>query len=105
MRFWALIEDLKGDKMIIETTDYEIWLALALMEKTEKRMWIGSIIELPRNLMENKWGFCFNADKITLAGVTAEGLQTTINFISKNLDYWLNNWAFIYSKVAKTMKL
>jgi hypothetical protein len=38
---------------------------------------------------------------VTVAEVTAEGLQGTISYISENMDYWLNGWAYVSSKVVE----
>jgi hypothetical protein len=62
------------------------------------RMFVGGIVEK----YGNKWGFRFKPDSVTIAQVTAEGLQATIKYISENLDYWLDGYAYVSSKVVET---
>jgi len=61
-------------------------------------MWIGGIVEE----YDNKWGFRFRPENVTVARITAGGLQATIQFISGNLDYWLDlGWAYVSAKVTE----
>jgi len=49
-----------------------------------------------------KWGFRFKPETVAVAEVTAEGLQATIQYISENLDYWLDlGWAYVDAKVTE----
>ena len=50
---------------------------------------------------DNRWGFRFDPNNVTVAEFTAEGLQATIRYISENLDYWLDGWAYVHAKVTE----
>jgi hypothetical protein len=95
---WAVIEDENGHHIAVEPTSDEVWNQLVSLYQNGTKMWIGGIIEE----YENKWGFRFKPESITIAEVTAEGLQATIQYISENLDYWINlGWAYVYAKVTE----
>ena len=95
---WGVIEDINGDHLSIETTSDETWNQLVNLHQNGTRMWIGGIAEE----YSNKWGFRLKPKNITVAQVTAEGLQATIQFISENLDYWLNlGWTYVSAKVTE----
>ena len=83
---WAVIEDINGDHLAVEPTSDETWNQLVNLHQNATRKWIGGISEE----YSSKWGFRFKPEKITVAQVTAEGLQATIQFISRDLDYWLD---------------
>ena len=94
---WAVIEDVNGDRITVEPVRDEVWLQLVQMQQNESRMWIGSIVET----YDNKWGFRFKPENVTVAEVTAEGLQASIRYISENLNYWLGGWAYVSAKVTE----
>lgn len=49
-----------------------------------------------------KWGFRFKPETVTVAEVTAEGLQATIQYVSENLNYWLDlGWAYVDAIVTE----
>ncbi|RLI44705.1 hypothetical protein DRO69_06755 [Candidatus Bathyarchaeota archaeon] len=94
---WAVIEDINRDRIAVETVSDEVWSQLTQLNQNETRMWIGGIV----SDYDNKWGFRFDPETITVAEVTAEGLQATIRYISENLDYWLGEWAYVNAKVIE----
>jgi len=95
---WAVIEDRNGDRMAVEPTSDQVWSELVKLNQNGTRMWVGGIVER----YDNKWGFRFKPDTVTVAQVTAEGLQATIREINANIDYWLNlGWAYISAKVVE----
>ena len=94
---WAVIEDVNGHHLAVEPISDEVWNQLVELYENGTRMWVGGIVEE----YENKWGFRFKPENITIAEVTAEGLQATIQYISENLDYWLDlGLAYVDSKVT-----
>jgi len=95
---WAVIEDVNGDRMAVEPVSDEVWFQMIQMRQNGSRLFVGSIVEK----YNNKWGFRFKPDNVTIAEFTAEGLQATIRYISENLDYWLGGWAYVSSKVIET---
>jgi len=95
---WAVIQDLKGDRIAVEPSNDEIWNQLVDLNQNRTRMWIGGIVEE----YGSKWGFRFKPENVTIAQITAEGLQATIQFISEDLDYWLDlGWAYVSAQVAE----
>lgn len=95
---WAVIEDINGDRIAVEPTSDTVWEQLVQLYENKTVRWIGSIVEE----YDNKWGFRFKPENITVAEVTAEGLQTTIRYISENLDYWLDlGLAYVSGKVTE----
>jgi len=94
---WAVIEDFTGDRIAVEPLSDEVWSQLVQMQHNGSRLWIGSIVEK----YDNKWRFRFKPQNMTIAEVTAEGLQATIRHISENLDYWLGGWAYVSAKVVE----
>jgi len=95
---WAVIEDVNGDKMAVEPISNRIWSELVQLNQNRTRMFVGGIVER----YDNKWGFRFKPDSVTVAQVTAEGLQGTIEYISTHIDDWLNGWAYVSAKVVET---
>jgi len=98
---WAIISDSHNDVIALETNSADVWNELENLEQNQTELWIGGIIEE----YDNYWGFRFNPDTIVLAEVTAEGAQATIQFISDDLDYWMNTWdnvAYVSATVEKT---
>lgn len=95
---WAAIQDINGDHIAVEPSNDEAWNQLVDLHQNGTRMWIGGIVEE----YENKWGFRFKPENVTIAQITAEGLQATIQFISGNLDYWLDlGWAYVSAQVTE----
>ena len=95
---WAVIEDINGDHLAVEPASDEVWDQLVNLHQNGTRMWIGGVVEE----YGNKWGFRFKPENITVAQVTAEGLQATTQFISGDLDYWLDlGWAYVSAKVIE----
>ena len=94
---WAVIEDVNGDRMAVEPVSDEVWFQMIQMRQNGSRLFVGSIVEK----YDNKWGFRFKPDNVTIAEFTAEGLQATIRYISENLDYWLGGWAYVSSQVIE----
>jgi len=95
---WAVIEDINGDRMAVEPVRNHIWSELVQLNQNGTRMWVGGIVER----YNDKWGFRFKPDSVTVAEVTAEGLQATIRDISANIDYWLSlGWAYVSAKVVE----
>jgi hypothetical protein len=94
---WALIEDLTGDRIAVGTTSDEVWSQLLQLEQNGSRLRIGGIVET----YNNSWGFRFKPDSLKTAGVTAEGLQATIRYVSENLNDWLGQWAYVDAKVIE----
>jgi FPC/CPF motif-containing protein YcgG len=95
---WAVIQDVDGSMIAIETTDEALWNQLVQLQKNGTEMWIGGVVER----YDNKWGFHFNPDTIIIAQFTIEGAQTTIHFLSEDIEYWINfGFAYIGSKVIE----
>lgn len=95
---WAVIQDLKGDRIAIEPSNDEVWIQIVNLNQNRTRMWIGGIVEE----YHNKWGFRFKPENVTIAQITAGGLQATIQFISEDLDYWLSlEWAYVSAQVTE----
>lgn len=83
---WAVIQDVDGNLLSVETTSDEAWTQLVQLNANGTRMWVGGVVQR----YDNKWGFRFNPETIIIAQVTIEGAQATIRFISENIDYWQN---------------
>lgn len=94
---WAVIEDIKGDRMAVEPVSDEVWSQLVHLRQSGGSMWAGGIVRK----YDNKWGFRFDPETVTVAEVTAEGLQSTIRMISDDLDYWLGGWAYVGARVVE----
>jgi hypothetical protein len=97
---WAVITDSKGDIIAVETSSLTVWNDLKNLEENQTQLWIGGTIEE----YDNYWGFRFNPDTIITAEITIEGAQATIQFISDDLDYWINTWqneAYVFAQVTE----
>lgn len=95
---WAVIEDLDAHHIAVEPTSDEVWNQLVRLHQNGTSKWIGGIVEE----YDNKWRFRFKPESITIAEVTAEGLQATIQYISETLDYWLDlGRAYIDARVTE----
>lgn len=88
---WAVIQDTNRDRMSVEPVGDDIWSQLVQLSQNGSRRLVGGVVEK----YDNKWGLRFKPATVTVAEVTAEGLQATIKYISENLDYWLNGWAYV----------
>jgi hypothetical protein len=94
---WAVIVDTNGDYMAVEPSRDQVWLQLVQMKQNGTTLFVGGIVER----YGSSWGFRFKPENVTVAEVTAEGLQGTIRYISQNLDYWLGEWAYVSSRVTE----
>jgi len=95
---WAVIEDVNGDVLAVEPANDEVWRCLVKLNENGTRMWVGGIVEK----YDNKWGFRFKPENVTVAQFTAEGLQATIKYISENLNYWLGlKLPYVNSEIAE----
>lgn len=95
---WAVIHDVNGDRMAVEPVSDHVWSELVQLNQNGTIMFVGGIVER----YDNKWGFRFKPDTVTVAQFTAEGLQGTIKDISGDLDYWLGlGWAYVGSNVVE----
>jgi len=56
------------------------------MRRTGQRRWVGGKLINATNV----WGFIFDPDTIIVANVTAEALQTTLEQIKEDPNYWFN---------------
>jgi hypothetical protein len=94
---WAVIVDVNGDHVAVEPSRDQVWLQLVELNQNGSMMFVGGIVEK----YDNSWGFRFKPDNVTVAQLTAEGLQATIRYISQNLDQWLGGWAYVSSRVTE----
>jgi len=95
---WVVIRDSHGDRIAVEPTNNQTWAQLVALHQNQSIRWIGGIVET----YDNKWSFRFKPENITIAEVTAEGLQTNIRWISEDLSYWLNvGWAYVSAQVTE----
>jgi len=94
---WAVIKDVNGDRIAVETVSDEVWSQLVQLNQNGSERFVGGIVVE----YDNKWGFRFDPNNVTVAEFTAEGLQATIRYISENLDYWLDGWAYVHAKVTE----
>ena len=83
---WAVIRDVEGSMLAIETVDNAVWDKFVQLHQNGSEMWIGGVVER----YDNKWGFRFKPDTIIIAQFTIEGAQTTIRFLSEDIEYWMN---------------
>lgn len=100
----AIIEDTNGDRIAVEPTSGEVWDELIELYHSKGEMWVGGVVEVfifIRPDPNYPWGFRFKPENITVAEVTAEGLQTTIRDISEDVDYWIRiGRAYVFAKVV-----
>jgi FPC/CPF motif-containing protein YcgG len=95
---WAVIQDVDGSMLAIETTNDTVWNQLVQLHQNGTEMWIGGVVER----YDSKWGFRFDPDTIIIAQYTIEGAQTTIRFLSEDIEYWINfGIAYIGSTVIE----
>jgi hypothetical protein len=67
------------------------------LHQNQSTRFVGGIVER----YENKWNFRFKPETVTIAEFTAEGLQATIRYISDNLEYWIDGWAYVSARVTQ----
>ena len=94
---WAVIADTEGSRMAVEPVNDEVWEEIIRLYENQSTRFVGGIVER----YENKWGFRFKPENLTVAEFTAEGLQATIRYMSENLEYWLGGWAYVSSSVTE----
>ena len=80
------IKDINGAKLEIQVNSEEVWQQILEMYRTGQRKWVGGKLINATNV----WGFTFDPDTIIVAEFTAEGLQTTLEQIKEDPDYWFN---------------
>jgi hypothetical protein len=80
------IKDVNGDSLEIQVNSGEVWQQILEMHRTGQRKWVGGKLINATNV----WGFTFDPDTIIVAEFTAEGLQTTLEQIRADPDYWFN---------------
>ncbi len=95
---WAVIVDREGNRMAVEPARDEVWLEITQLCQNQSMRFVGGIVER----YDNKWGFRFKPENVTVAEFTAEGLQANIRYISEHLEYWLGGWAYVTATVAET---
>jgi hypothetical protein len=93
---WAVIEDMNGDKMAVETVWNETWAVLVEMRQNGSRLWVGSFVES----YGNKWGFRLDPGNLTVAQVAEEDLQVTMRYVSASLNGWMGRFVYISAKVV-----
>jgi hypothetical protein len=95
---WAVTRDVESSLLAIETVDNTVWNQLVQLHQNGTEMWIGGVVERH----DYKWGFRFNPETIIIAQFTIEGAQTTIRFLSEDIEYWINfGIAYIGSTVIE----
>jgi len=94
---WAVIKDANGDLLAVEPSDNAVWDQLVQLNQNGTVKWIGGIVQA----YGGRWGFRFAPENITIADITAEGLQTTIKDLSSNFDYWVDTQAYVSASVAE----
>jgi hypothetical protein len=95
---WAVIEDVNGDRIAVETPDDAVWAELLSLHANGTEQWVGG----PLERYGNAWGFRFVPANLTVAEVTAEGLQTTLREIRADPDYWLGvGIAYVGARVVE----
>ncbi len=101
----VIIEDTNGDRIGVEPTSREVWDELIELYNSSEKMWIGGVVEVfifIRPDPNYPWGFRFKPENVTVAEVTAEGLQTTLRDISEDIDYWIRlGQAYVFAKVIE----
>jgi len=80
------IRDINSDRLEIQVNSEEVWQQILEMYRTGQRKWVGGKLINATNV----WGFTFDPDTIIVAEFTAEGLQTTLEQIKADSDYWFN---------------
>ncbi len=77
-----------SDKMWIGMNREDDFQSLKKDYQTGSKLWIGgAVVKKP----ELKYGFYFDPETITWGEITVEGMQTTIQQIKSNVDYYVNN--------------
>jgi len=83
---WAVIEDGNGDRISIETERNNIWHELTVLFENKTERFFGSAVEE----YDNKWGFRYNSENISIRELVAEENHTTIKHVSENTTYWMS---------------
>ncbi len=94
---WAVIKDVNGDLLAVETSSDVTWDQLVQLNQNGTTEWIGGIVQA----FGGRWGFRFAPENITITDITVEGLQTTIRDLSNNLDNWLDTQAYVSVTVVE----
>jgi hypothetical protein len=101
----AIIEDVNGDRIGVEPLSDDVWNTLVELYYSGEAMWIGGEVEIFVTIRPDpnyRWGFRFTSETIVVAEVTAEGLQSTLKDISRDLDYWLDlEYSYVFAKVIE----
>lgn len=79
------IKDINGDTLKVDVNSSDVSERARLIKESGERKWVGGKLVV----YDNDWGFRFDPDTITIADVVAEELQTTLQFIKDDLDYWM----------------
>ena len=95
---WAVIKDVNEDSLAVEPSSNMTWDQLVQLNQNGTAKWIGGTVQA----YGGGWGFRFAPENITIADITAEGLQTTIRDVSNNFDYWVNTQAYVSATVIET---
>lgn len=100
----AVIQDVHGNRIAVEPVSDDVWNKLVELYHSGGEMWIGGSVETFITVRPDpiyRWGFRFKSDTITVAEITAEGLQSTVRDISENLDYWLGiRHSYVFAEVT-----
>lgn len=80
------IQDINGDSLEIQVNSEEVWQQILEMYQTRQRKWVGGKLINATNV----WEFTFDPDTIIVAEFTVEALQTTLEQIRADPDYWFN---------------
>ena len=94
---WAVIEDVNGDRMAVETMSNETWSVLVELKQNGSRVWVGSLVET----YSNDWGFRFDPRNLTVAWVVDEDVQATVKYVSASFGNWVGRWAFFSVRVVE----
>jgi len=95
---WVVIEDSKGNRIAVETTDEYIWDEFDKLNRNKTKVFIGGeVVEF-----SNKWGFRFNPTTISILRSVPQEYQGTIDGISSNLEYWkAQDEVYVFVKVTE----
>lgn len=95
---WAIIQDTEGNLISIESNSNNFWEQITQVYNNKTEGFIGSNVEL----YDNKWGFRFNSENITIEKSVNEELQFTIKEISNNITHFKLNFDKIYTSAKIT---
>ncbi|MEM3402993.1 MAG: hypothetical protein QXJ17_00365 [Nitrososphaeria archaeon] len=95
---WVVIEDSKGNRIAVETTDDYVWDELDKLNRNKTKVFIGGEVVG----FSNKWGFRFNPTTISIVRSVPKEYQVTIDEISSNLEYWKAlDKVYVFAKVTE----